>query len=165
VEGGAARRRGHRQRRESGDGGSEPPDCSNARGGLRILDWIDQALLWTSCSNETRELSRVTDKVGFGLYVAFRQADLIHESVAAARDARRYDVTLPAKNFLDDVEPRTVRNILTWIVHTSNFEAIRQMRDQRAGSPAKCSTPWSVRPLLQLPEPRVQARRRRSRYI
>jgi len=99
-------------------------------GGLRILDWIDQALLWTACSEDDRtELGRHGIRSAFGLYLAFQQDDLIADARPRSDPVRRYHVKQPATD-LFGVDAGTLRNILTGVVHAPNFEVIRQMREQ-----------------------------------
>jgi hypothetical protein len=99
-------------------------------GGLRILDWIDQAILVNAATPEVRlGLKELGIRTAYDLYLALQAHDLVRKTNAPDEPAA-YRVDLPTEDAFPGVNLRPLRYVALGILHHPNFENIRRMREQ-----------------------------------
>ena len=99
-------------------------------GGLRILDWIDQAILYNAATPEVRAgLKELGVRTAYDLFLAFRAHGLVAVT-SAAGDPTAYQVDLPTEEAFPGMKLQALRYVALGIFHHPNFENIRRMREQ-----------------------------------
>lgn len=111
----------------------EPPSrliVTTREGGLRILDWIDQAILYNAATPEVRKgLAKVGIRTAYDLMLALKTLDLI-EVRHPKFGAPVYEVALPPADAFADIPHEALRYVAAGVLHHPNFENVQRMREQ-----------------------------------
>lgn len=102
-------------------------------GTIRILDWIDQALLYNYSSHDAdyRDFTRLGIRTGYDLYRITRTMGFLTEILGEDGTIDYSVSTLPTGAF-GTIDPARVRNIVIGITCHPNFQKIKRMRERAA---------------------------------
>jgi hypothetical protein len=115
-------------------------------GGLRILDWIDQAILLNAATPDVRRgLADLGIRTAYDLFVAFRSDGLVRLT-SLPGEANVYEVDLPTSVQFPDVKLQVLRYVALGIFHHPTFENIRRMRDQALRAATDRFVPTTLMP-------------------
>ena len=99
-----------------------------SEGGLRILDWVDQAILLNIAKKDLRrQLADQGIRTAVDLYLVFCSLGLVKSLSNVSGLA--YEISLPSREAFG-IEPARLRNMVITMVNHPNFEQIREMREQ-----------------------------------
>lgn len=107
-------------------------------GGLRILDWIDQAILVNAVSVDMRQkLKALGIRTAVDLYFVFDGAGFIKRAAGKPGEPERIVVSTPTTDVIP-ADGQAIQNLLTGIVHHPNFRKVLRMREQvlKAAAPS-----------------------------
>jgi hypothetical protein len=121
-------------------------------GGLRILDWVDQAILVNAATPKVhRGLSELGIRTAYELFLALQTHDLVH-LVSEPGETAAYRVDLPTEDQFPDVPLPPLRYVAVGILHHPNFENIRRMREQALRTAADRFAPKTLMPMTPMIE-------------